>query len=96
MTRRRGAKTPKILQKHASRRARERYGFALGAETRRAIIKQIRSGCSTIVVKQSLRVSVHDVVLEDGCAMRVVYDRHRKEVVTVLGADWVPYGSADS
>ncbi|HEX7277887.1 MAG TPA: hypothetical protein VF244_10975 [Acidimicrobiales bacterium] len=68
---------------HARIRARERYGIELGEASRSAIIRSIQTGTSTIVERQTNRVSVHDVDL-DGQVVRVVYDRARKELVTFL------------
>lgn len=55
----------------------------MGEETHRRIVNVIQSSRSRVVERQSLRVSVHDVDL-DGVTVRVVYDRHRKQVVTFL------------
>lgn len=68
---------------HARKRARERHGVELGADSLRKIVDVIQSSRSRLVERQSLRVSVHDVDL-DGATYRVVYDRNRKQVVTFL------------
>lgn len=70
-------------RRHARRRAMERYGIELGPAGRAELVAAIRSGRSRLVVRQSLRVSVHDVP-RDGGLVRVVYDRQRHEIVTFL------------
>lgn len=59
----------------------------LGKSTREEIIAAIRNGRSLIVEKQTNRVTVHDVTLADGKTVRVVYDKHRGELVTFLPTD---------
>lgn len=72
---------------HARRRALERYGIDMGPHTRKRIISAIQNGTSRLVEKQSLRVTVHDVDLDDeGTTVRVCYDRSRKEIITFLPA----------
>jgi hypothetical protein len=73
----------KAQRKHARVRAMERYGMEVGPATRRRIIAAIQGGSSFVVRKQSLRVTVHDVDLDE-TRVRVVYDRQRKELVTFL------------
>lgn len=78
----------KAQRRHARIRALERAGIELSDAKRAEIIGLIRSGKSTMVQKQSLRVSVHDVTLRDGGGrVRVVYDRKRHELVTFLPPD---------
>jgi len=74
----------KAMRRHARVRALERAGIEMGRATRLEIVGAIRAGQSTFVRRQSLRVSVHDVVLADGPKVRVVYDKTRTEIVTVL------------
>ena len=69
---------------HARRRALERYGVEMGPATRRRIVSAIQRGDATFVRRRSLRVSIFDVALGDVAPMRVVYDRKRKELITVL------------
>jgi len=71
---------------HARRRAAERYGITLDSELRNALIAEIQRGVTTIMFRQSLRVSIHRVDL-DGRVYRVVYDKRRKELVTFLPLD---------
>jgi len=69
---------------HARRRARERYGIEVGNHTRRKIIQAIQGGRSKAVRRTSTNKTVHDVTLDDGFTVRVVYDKERKEIVTFL------------
>lgn len=82
---RRGARSKEdTVRRHARERGRERYGVEMGADLERFIIGRITSGRSTPVERQSLRVSVHDVTLDDGQHVRVVYDKERRQIVTFL------------
>lgn len=72
--------------RHARVRALQRYGIELGPAGRAEIIRAIQGGRSTVVERQSRRVTVHDVELEGG-VVRVVYDRQRKTLVTFLPSD---------
>lgn len=74
----------KAQRRHARQRAMERYGIEVGRSTRTAVIDAIQSGRSTVVNRTSLRTTVHDVTLPDGDVVRVVYDKHRKEIATFL------------
>lgn len=66
---------------HAIRQGSARYGLSLVeiAEVKTVIAE----GRSTLVEKQSNRVSVHDVKIGNR-VVRAVYDRRRHEVVTFL------------
>ena len=76
------------LRLHSGRRFAERFGGHLGRATRTEIVAAIRQGRSVPVRRQSHRVSVHDVTLEDGLVVRVVYDRKRHAIVTCLRPEW--------
>ncbi len=67
---------------HSQKRALERYGIVLTKEIYQSIIKKIRSGQGTLIAKQSLRVFVYDVDLDQ--TYRVVYDKSRKTIATFL------------
>jgi hypothetical protein len=69
---------------HAQNRGWERYGLPLDAAGLDKVVRQIQSGQATFVGRESLRVSIFDVAMEGGTVCRVVYDRHRKSVVTFL------------
>jgi hypothetical protein len=85
---RRGRGEPKIktLRRHASRRSLERVGVVLDPSTHKRIVLDIQEGRSTPIEKQSHRISVHQVELA-GETVKVVYDRTRKVIVTVLPLD---------
>jgi hypothetical protein len=68
---------------HAKRRFAQRTHVRFGPRVEQLIINQIRQGLAVLVKKQSLRVRVYDVEHE-GEKLRVVYDRNRKTIVTVL------------
>lgn len=72
-------KKTKALRAHARRRALQRYDIELTRTLRNEIIQKIQRNESVHLETQSNRVSVHLVN-----QMRVVYDRLRKEIVTVL------------
>lgn len=74
-------------KRHAKRRALQRFGIELTDEKRQNILNQINSGKSRLVRRQSHRVAIHEVTL-DGVLIHVVYDKHRKEVVTLLPPEW--------
>jgi hypothetical protein len=68
---------------HARRRSLERYGIDLSSRKQILIVGKIQRGESEMVERQSLRISVHEVELEDE-KLRVVYDKNRQSIVTVL------------
>jgi len=71
----------KAQTRHAKRRAMERYGITMNTES---LVRQIQTGQDAIFVwKQSRRVSHWDVVYK-GEMLRVVYDKERQTVITVL------------
>lgn len=76
-------------QKHARRRARERFGIKLTRNDQIDMVGMIRDGRSRMVERQSLRVSVHEVEW-DGYKLRVVYDKSRRTIVTVLPESYEP------
>lgn len=70
-------------KKHARKRFKERYGISAGTKFINQIICQIRSNRATLIKRQSLRVALYWVEIS-GTRYKVVYDRHRKMVVTAL------------
>lgn len=68
---------------HAKRRALTRIGVSLHEDFRRRIIRLIQDGQAPLVEKQSCRVSVFRISVEDK-PVNVVYDRRTKEIVTFL------------
>lgn len=80
---RRNRSKKKCQQVHAVRRFIERTGLVVGQDSLNQIVNLIRNGKSIPIRKQSLRVSVHQVTFR-GKEIRVVYDKIRKQIVTVL------------
>lgn len=70
-------------KKHARLRALQRYGFELTGGLESKLKTLMAEGKTTLVERQSLRVTVHDVEL-DGKELRFVYDSKRHQVVTFL------------
>jgi hypothetical protein len=68
---------------HAKERFLERYGIILSRPVRLALINDIQAGKYPMIEKQSNRVHVFEVILNERM-MYVVYDKNRKEIVTVL------------
>lgn len=71
-------------QRHAARRALERYYLELTPTTRQEILDLIASGKSTFVGRTSTHRSKHRVTLESGLTLTVVYSKKRKEIITVV------------
>ena len=71
---------------HARRRALIRYGLRLTRRLHDTIVGKIHISGSTLIERQSNRISVHDVKL-NGKMYRVVYDSNRKVLVTFLYQD---------
>lgn len=86
MRRRRRGKKKKALQRHSRLRAAERYDLFIDRDLRGKIVRSIQKHGPypvKFVRKQSNRVTVWDVTLEDK-TVRAVYDKNRHEIVTVL------------
>ena len=89
---------------HTIRRLKERYGLKYTQQLRDHALHQIHSSKATFVLRQSLRVTVWDVeydvkeheIIDPSLAkegpviLRLVYDSHRKNLVTVLTTDMNP------
>lgn len=99
----------KTLKEHTAKRLRERYGLKYTQRLHDTLLHMIRCGQAKLVVKQSLRVSVFDVVCDikeaDICnstvtpgpmPIRFAYDRNRKTLITVLAPDMHPDDMADA
>jgi len=69
--------------RHAQRRFLERTGLEVSKRELRGLSQAIRTERGRFVERQSLRVTVWDVPFE-GRTFRVVYDKKRKTIVTVL------------
>lgn len=68
---------------HAKRRALERYGISLNRKRYREIVADIQAGRGEFIERRSHRISVWKVKIA-GELVRVVYDKIRKTIVTVL------------
>ena len=76
--------TKKGCQEHHARtRARERYGIHLDENRMQETIRRIQAGEAVLIERQSLRLAVYDVEVQEQLC-RVVYDRERKTLVTFL------------
>jgi len=73
----------KAQQRHARKRFAERYGVVFDPRLERDFIQIIQSGDARFVEKQSNRVSLFDITMGEE-VFRVVYDKERKTIVTVL------------
>lgn len=82
---RKGDKT-KTLIKHTKRRAKERYGLHLKEEDIKNIVNLIQKQKAEYILTESLRVTwwiVHYL----GKELKVLYDKKRKTLITVLPLD---------
>lgn len=73
----------KAQQKHAKRRAYQRYGLWLHDDDIKNMVEQIQSGRATFVDRQSHRVT-HWIVEVEKKKIRVCYDKTRKQIITCL------------
>jgi hypothetical protein len=73
---------------HLRRKAAERFNVVLTKKDRQDLVAQIASGKAVFVGRDSRRVSKFIVTLGDKKAI-CVYDRLRKEPVTLLPMDWL-------
>lgn len=84
----------KTQKRHAKTRMLQRYGIGLTDEIYADFIHQINTGRAIFIERQSVRVSKFWVRFETQM-IPVVYDRHRKTIVTVLEQEWVQ-GACDT
>jgi len=70
--------------KHTAKRGMERFGLTVSEKSIKAIVQQIQSGSAKFLEKQSNRVSLFQVKLEEGVDAVAVYDRERKTIATLL------------
>jgi predicted oxidoreductase (fatty acid repression mutant protein) len=68
---------------HIKQRFVERFGISLSNEDISSMISQIQKQTATFIRRQSHRVSIWQVPLQDRL-FEVVYDKRTKTVVTVL------------
>lgn len=82
------------LRVHARRRFASRLGVQLTRDLEAKIVARIRDGYASLVERQSNAIAVWELALPDdprATRIRVVYDRRRRCVVTVL-----PQGETDA
>jgi len=84
--------------RHTKRRCQERYGIKLSKEDCTKLAEQIRLNKAIFLERQSNRVTIWEITLPDGQKARAAYDKHRKNIITVLPSkdSWsqrVLYGS---
>lgn len=82
----RGGDKRKAQQGHFNRRCIERIGFIPTPDESRAAIVEIQAGKAKHIETQSNRISVFQLTLRN-IKVNVVYDKHRKSLVTVLFAE---------
>lgn len=74
----------KAQDRHASKRFLSRYDVELTIQLKNYLLKQIFRNESKVIDKQSNRVIIHEVKGFNDEKFQVVYDKHRKNIVTVL------------
>lgn len=74
-------------RRHFQRRAEERLGVSLSRDEVRQIVEFIQSGGAQFVERQSKRCTLWGVCIR-GADCVVVYDKKRKQPVTVLRREW--------
>lgn len=69
-------------------RAFQRFGIKLDRNTHTQILSKIQTGQAVFISKQSNRVSLFWVDY-NGMKLKIVYDKERKLIVTVMGSqEW--------
>ena len=70
---------------HARRRFIQRFGIPLTKELKLQLLTMIHKGHCQFIEKQSNRISLFDLYIPDnGTKIRVVYDKIRHNIVSVL------------
>jgi hypothetical protein len=86
-------KSKEVAQRHhAKLRAEERYGLHLSNSDLNGIKNQIQEGTAQFMERQTNRVSVFSVTMNN-CSMPVVYDNQRHQVVSFLPETYFQTGS---
>lgn len=73
---------------HVARRSLQRYGKSLSAKTQDVMAQLIRAGKGKFVRRGSNRVSIWDLDF-NGLTYRLVYDKHTKQLASVLDGQMV-------
>lgn len=79
----------KAEQKHAMMRFAERAGIHFSKRTNELFCRMIRSGQATFLKRTSLRVTLWNIEYKDK-QYECVYDKKRKQIVTVLNVGEAP------
>ena len=91
-----GLSKRKVERRHARNRLLDRHGLRLPAVERRKIVRRIQQeGRLTFVRATSNTRSIHRMVIE-GKSVLVVYDKARKEIITVLPEETTQTEKVDS
>ena len=85
MKRRRGKKKRSMIR-HAYHRLKQRYGLTMSRALHAEIVECIQKGNAEVLEKQSNRVSLFMVEVRN-TEIKIVYDKIRKQVITVLPQD---------
>jgi len=72
--------------RHTQKRARQRFGIETTAEDNAVMVRAIQEHRGLFVAKVSNRVTVFDLDYR-GASMRVMYDKVKKVILTVLTKD---------
>jgi len=86
MSRRKRQDKAITLRRHFKNRLSERYGVQATNEDINKYVQMIQEGRGRIVMKQSRRVSVWDLTINEKI-IRVAYDKNRGELITALPSD---------
>jgi elongation factor P--beta-lysine ligase len=83
MRRRKETEKERAERIHAERRFIERVGIDLTQNLHELLVSQIKKGKLKFVERQSVRVTLWETEL-NGITVHLVYDKKRKQIVTVL------------
>ncbi len=72
--------------RHAQLRFSQRTSIYLSKDVMARFVRQIQVGSASFVQRQSNRVTIWDI-LDGETTYRVVYDRDRKNIVTIIPND---------
>lgn len=87
MRRRRSPKTANILIRHAKKRALQRFAIEPSEDDLRRIVKDIQGRKAVFIERQSLVVTIWQVMLKDKPCV-AAYDKKRKMIRTVMPLEY--------
>jgi hypothetical protein len=67
----------------------DRHGIELTDKLETEIINQIHTGSAVLIEKQSLRVSMWEITVEEN-KIKILYDKMRKQIITAIPKDDSP------